>query len=119
LYDELVKFNLVLIYFRSSLNQLPGFQNNRNQNHHMQSTTTSGLGSNFTSYTTERIDSSSMSSLFSENKLHRSKFQSNVATSSSFLESDFTADEYLFIPESENPRFLSPQKIPGLFKISL
>lgn len=77
-------------------------------------TTTSGLGSNFTSYTTDpMIDSSSMSSLVSENKLQRAKMNP-VGTSSSFLDSDLTTDEYLFIPEGEHPRFLSPQAMSSL-----
>ena len=78
-------------------------------------TTTSGLGSNFTSYTTDpMIDSSSISSLVSENKLLHAKMNPNVGTSSSFLESDLATDEYLFIPEGENPRFLSPQAMSSL-----
>jgi hypothetical protein len=99
---------------RASLNQFAGFQNSRVANNFMQSTTlttTSGLGSNFTSYTTDPIDSSSMSSLVSENKMQRLKMNANVGTSSSFLESDMNTDEYIFIPEGENPRFLSPQKM--------
>jgi hypothetical protein len=100
-----------------SLNQLAGFQNSRIPNNYMQSTTlttTSGLGSNYTSYTTDPIDSSSMSSLVSENKLQRLKMHQNVGTSSSFLESDLTTDEYLFIPEGENPRFISPPMMASL-----
>lgn len=92
---------------------MAGFQRERLANNYMQSTTlttTSGLGSNFTSYTTDPIDSSSMSSLVSENKLQRIKMNANIGTPSSFLESDLAPDEYLFIPEGENPRFLSPQK---------
>ena len=97
-------------HYRVSLNQLAGFQNNRIPNNYMQSTTlttTSGLGSNFTSYTTDPIDSSSMSSLVNS-KMHP------VGTSSSFLESDLIADEYLFIPEGENPRFISPPMMSSL-----
>lgn len=72
-------------------------------------TTTSGLGSNFTSYTTDPIDSS-MSSLVSENKLQRSKYNANIGTSSSFLESDLQpTEEYLYIPE--NPLMMSQQKL--------
>ncbi|CAG9806107.1 unnamed protein product [Chironomus riparius] len=96
---------------RVSLNQLAGFQNSRIPNNYMQSTTlttTSGLGSNFTSYTTDPIDSSSMSSLAN------SKMHPNVGTSSSFIESDLIADEYLFIPEGENPRFISPPMMSSL-----
>ena len=73
-------------------------------------TTTSGLGSNFTSteYTPDPIDSSSMSSLVSENKLQRMKYNPNMGTSSSFLESDLQpTEEYLYIPE--NP-LISPQQ---------
>ncbi|CRK92531.1 CLUMA_CG006068, isoform A [Clunio marinus] len=96
---------------RSSLNQLSAFQQARTP-HYLQSTTlttTSGLGSNYTSYTTDPIDSS-LSSLMSDNR--KAKF--TPGTSSSFLESDLptTTDEYLFIPEGENqPRFISPQKM--------
>lgn len=98
---------------RASLNQLAGFQQQSNniRNNFMQSTTlttTSGLGSNFTSYTTDPIDSS-ISSLVSENKLQRSKYNANIGTPSSFLESDLQpTEEYLYIPE--NPLMLSPQK---------
>lgn len=106
---------------RASLNQIAGFYQHQQQqqpymrNNYMQSTTlttTSGLGSNFTSYTTDPIDSSSMSSLASENKLQRSKINPNIGTSSSFLESDLAPDEYLFIPqEGERPQLISPRRI--------
>lgn len=78
----------------------------------MQSTS-SGLGSNFTSYTTDPIDSSSISSLVSENKLQCSKANPHIGTPSSFLESDLAPDEYLFIPEEEGerPQLISSQRI--------
>lgn len=72
-------------------------------------TTTSGLGSNFTSYTTDPIDLS-ISSLASENKIqNNSTYNANIGTSSSFPESDLQpTEEYLYIPE--NPVLMSPQK---------
>lgn len=97
---------------RSSLNQLTAFQQVRTPTHYLQSTTlttTSGLGSNYTSYT-DPIDSS-LNSLVSDNK--KGKFNANApGTSSSFLESDMAlTDEYLYVPEGEHPRFMSPQKM--------
>lgn len=86
-------------------------QSNNLRNNFMQSTTlttTSGLGSHFTSYTTDPIDSS-MSSLASENKVQRSKYNANIATSSSFLEGDLQpTEEYLYLPE--NSLVMSPQR---------
>jgi hypothetical protein len=69
-------------------------------------TTTSGLGSNYTSYTTDPIDSSL-------NSLEKKNFNPAApGTSSSFLESDLpTTDEYLYVPEGEHPRFMSPQRM--------
>lgn len=69
------------------------------------------MGSN---YTLDPLDSSSMSSLVSENKHQRAKFNQNqtLGTPSSFLESDLAPEEYLYIPdEGGNPRFISPQMI--------
>ena len=93
---------------RSSLNQLPAFQPARTPSHYLQSTTlttTSGLGSNYTSYTTDRIDSSM-------NSLDKKSFHPTApGTSSSFLESDIAiTDEYLYVPEGEQ-RFISPQRV--------
>jgi hypothetical protein len=95
-------------------NYPPQQQYNYGRNNYVQSTTTttSGLGSNYTSYTTDPLDSSSMSSLVSENKHHRAKFNQNqnLGTPSSFLESDLAPEEFLYIPdEGGNPRFISPQ----------
>lgn len=78
----------------------------------MQSTS-SGLGSNYTSYTTDPIDSSSISSLASENKLQCAKINRHIGTSSSFLESDLPPDDYLYIPQEEGqrPQLISSQRI--------
>jgi preprotein translocase subunit YajC len=115
---------------RSSLNQLPVFQQQNQQqqqqqqhqnhrNNYFQSTTlttTSGLGSNFTSYTTDPIDSSLGSSNNSENHNHQNKKNERRndmragTSSSTFLESDIgTNDEYLYLPE-ENHQLMSPQR---------
>ena len=100
-----IKINSNLSLIRSSLNQLTAFQQVRTPSHYLQSTTlttTSGLGSNYTSYTTDP----SLSSL--ENR--KAKFNPAApGTSSSFLESDLpNTDEYLYVPDEENPRFMSP-----------
>jgi hypothetical protein len=102
---------LTIYVIRSSLN-LSAFQPARTPSHnYLQSTTlttTSGLGSNYTSYTTDPIDSS-LNSLASDNK--KENFNP-VAIPSSFLESDIANnDEYLYVPEGEHPRFISPQKM--------
>lgn len=107
-----------LCSLRSSLNQLTAFQQARTPNHYLQSTTlttTSGLGSNYTSYTTDQNDSS-LSSLMSDNR--KPKFNPAAAgTSSSFLESDLApTDEYLYVPEGEHPRFMSPQKMNQIYE---
>jgi hypothetical protein len=100
-----------------NLSNYPSQQHyNYAKNNYIQSTTTttSGLGSNYTSYTTDPLDSSSMSSLVSENKHQRTKFNQNqtLGTPSSFLESDLAPEEFLYIPdEGGNPRFISPQMI--------
>lgn len=104
---------------RSSLHQMPEFhqqQQNRAQNH-LQSTTlttTSGLGSNFTSYTTDPIDSSLGSSNNSDHNHHHHGNRKNgcgAGTSTSFIESDIgTNDEYLFIPEAEHDDLMIPQQ---------
>lgn len=107
---------------RSSLNQLSVFQqqqHNRAPNNHLQSTTlttTSGLGSNFTSYTTDPIDSSLGSSNNSENQHHNRKNGRENAmgagNSSSFLESDIgTTDEYLFIPDGDHANMMPRQRM--------
>jgi hypothetical protein len=73
-------------------------------------TTTSGLGSNYTSYTTDPIDAS-LNSLISDNK--KGNFNSTAPGAPSlFLESDIAhTDEYLYVPEVEMPRFMTPQKV--------
>lgn len=81
------------------------------RNNYMQSTS-SGLGSNYTSYTTDPIDSSSISSLTSEHKLQCAKVNTHIGTSSSFLESDLAPDEYLYIQgEGHRPQLVSSQRI--------
>lgn len=108
--------------YRSSLNQLPVFQQqqNRAQNNQLQSTTlttTSGLGSNFTSYTTDPIDSSLGSSNNSDHQLHNRKNDRENAmgagNSSSFLESDLgTTEEYpMFIPDEEHANMNIQQRM--------
>lgn len=89
-------------------------QQNRAQNH-LQSTTlttTSGLGSNFTSYTTDPIDSSLGSSNNSDHHHHHNRKNGRGAgTSTSFIESDIgTNDEYLFMPDSDHANLMSPHQ---------
>lgn len=104
---------IIFVFVRTSLNQLTAFQQqSRTPSHYLQSTTltaTSGLGSNYTSYTTDPMIDFSMGSLADK----RAKFhQANAGTSSSFLESDLpTTDEYLYVPEGEHPRFMSPHRM--------
>lgn len=98
------------------MNQLPAFQQQpqvRTPSHYLQSTTlttTSGLGSNYTSYTTDPIDLS-LNSLLSDNR--KAKFNPAApGASSSFIESDMnTTDEYLYAPEGEHGRFMTPQRV--------
>lgn len=105
--------SLIFCTARSSLNQLTAFQHARTPSNYLQSTTlttTSGLGSNYTSYTTDPIDSS-LGSFVDDNKKPRF-IQVTAGTSSSFLESDLpTTDEYLYVPEGEHSRFMTPQKM--------
>lgn len=105
---------------RSSLNQLTTFQNNtRTPSHHyLQSTitnTTSGLGSNYTSYTTDPIHSS-LSSLVSDVNSKHPKSKFILEPSNTFVEDDVTEtndlndDNNLYVPEMVNRNYVSPMK---------
>lgn len=105
---------------RSSLNQLTTFQNNtRTPSHnYLQSTitnTTSGLGSNYTSYTTDPIHSS-LSSLVSDVNSKHPKSKFNLEASNTFVEDDVTEtndiieDNNLYVPEIDDRSYVSPLK---------
>lgn len=121
----IIYFDIETFYFifklisnnRSSLNQLTTFQNNtRTPSHHyLQSTitnTTSGLGSNYTSYTTDPIHSS-LSSLVSDVNSKHPKSKFILEPSNTFVEDDVTETNDvndMYVPEMDNRNYVSPMK---------